>query len=266
MSNWRAGILLALSTALLWATLPIAAKLALKGLDPFTLTWVRFVVAAVVTLAWVGWRHGFARFRNLRPSTWAWLALAALTLVGNYLLYLVGLDLTTPANAQVLIQTAPLMMGLGGVLLFKERFRPIQWIGLAVLLAGMSMFFSDQLMALVREAQTYIGGVAVIFAAAISWAAYALIQKKLGPQIDGQAVLLVVYLVGAVVLMPLGTPSAVLHLSVEAGWAVAYCCVNTVLAYGAFAASVQLWDSSRVSAVLTLTPLGTLLLVQAITG
>jgi drug/metabolite transporter (DMT)-like permease len=265
VTGWRAGLLLALSTAVLWATLPIAAKLALQGVDPFTLTWVRFAVAGAFTVAYLGWRGGLGVYRTLGWRTWAWLALAALTLVGNYLLYLVGLELTTPANAQVLIQAAPLLMGLGGLVFFRERFRPVQWLGLAVLLTGMGLFFSDQLIALVQQADTYVWGALTILAAAVSWAAYALVQKKVGGVIKGQGVLLFVYVVGTLLLFPTSTPSALAGLSVGATVAVVYCCLNTVLAYGAFAASVEVWESARVSAVLTLTPLGTLFFVQLIT-
>src|SRR6185295_2354036 len=46
--------------------------------------------------------------RGLAPRHWALLALAALMLTGNYVFYLLGVKYTTPANAQLLIQAAPL--------------------------------------------------------------------------------------------------------------------------------------------------------------
>ena len=44
--RWRLGLTLALTTAALWATLPVALKIALETIDPWTLTWARFAVAA----------------------------------------------------------------------------------------------------------------------------------------------------------------------------------------------------------------------------
>ncbi len=38
----------------------------------------------------------------------------------------------------------------------------------------------------------------------------------------------------------------------------AFCSANTLVAYGAFAAALEHWEASRVSAVLALTPLATL--------
>jgi drug/metabolite transporter (DMT)-like permease len=49
--RWRLGFGLTMATALFWATLPIALKVALEILDPITLTWFRFVVAMLFTLA-----------------------------------------------------------------------------------------------------------------------------------------------------------------------------------------------------------------------
>ena len=48
--RWRLGLAMALTTALSWATLPVALKITLEQLDPYTLTWFRFLVAAAVAL------------------------------------------------------------------------------------------------------------------------------------------------------------------------------------------------------------------------
>ena len=49
--RWRLGLALALVTAACWSTLPVALKVMLAELDPFTLTWIRFVIAGGVMLA-----------------------------------------------------------------------------------------------------------------------------------------------------------------------------------------------------------------------
>ena len=43
--RWKLGLLLALVTAACWATLPVALKITLEQVDPYTLTWFRFVLA-----------------------------------------------------------------------------------------------------------------------------------------------------------------------------------------------------------------------------
>jgi drug/metabolite transporter (DMT)-like permease len=49
--RWRLGLSLAVVTALLWGTLPLALKVALQQIDGITITWCRFTVSAIVLLA-----------------------------------------------------------------------------------------------------------------------------------------------------------------------------------------------------------------------
>lgn len=264
-ASGRAGLGLALSalTAACWATLPVALKLTLEALDPITLTWFRFLVAALLTGAWLAARGGLRGYGALGRRGLALLALAAAMLVGNYVFYLLGVQRTTPGNAQLVIQLAPLLMALGGVWLFGERFRAAQWIGLALLAGGMGLFFSDQLRAALH-APGYVAGTLLVVLAAAVWAVYALAQKQLLVKLGSMQVLVVIYAAAALVLWPFAQPGALLALD-GLQWALlAFCALNTVVAYGAFAEALAHWEASRVSAVLATTPLLCLVAVAAV--
>ena len=129
--QWKLGLMLALVTAACWATLPVALKLSLQVIDPLTLTWFRFAFAAVFMLIWLGRKRQLAPIAALGGRHRVLLVAATVLLVGNYVGYILGAQYTTPGNAQLLIQLAPLLMAVGGVLIFKEHFLPGQWLGLA---------------------------------------------------------------------------------------------------------------------------------------
>lgn len=262
--QWRLGLGLSLCTALCWATLPLALKVLVGVLDPVTLTWFRFVVAAGCTTAWLAWRGELGGYRALSGRGWALLMLAALMLLGNYVFYLLGVQHTSPANAQLLIQLAPLLMALGGIWLFREPFRAAQWAGLALLVAGLGLFFHDQLhQAWAREAAAgsarhaggYVLGSALVVVGAVVWAVYALAQKQLLVKLGSMQVLLAIYVAAAVVLLPFATPRALLALDGRQWALLGFCALNTVGAYGAFAEALAHWEASRVSAVIATTPL-----------
>lgn len=264
--HWRLGLTLTVITALCWATLPIALKIALDVLDPITLTWFRFLVAALFTAAWLGLRGKLrgprAGYGGLGRRGWLMLLVAAVMLVGNYVFYLLGVQHTTPANAQLLIQLAPLLMALGGIWVFGERFRAAQWIGLSLLALGMALFFADQLAAAAR-APGYVLGSALVIVGAIVWAVYALLQKQLLVKLGSMQILLFIYVVATLMLLPFAHPATLLQLD-ALHWAVlAFCAFNTIGAYGAFAEALAHWEASRVSAILATTPL---LCIAAITG
>jgi drug/metabolite transporter (DMT)-like permease len=260
--RWRLGLLLALSTAALWATLPVALKVALEQLDPWTLTWARFAFAAVVVLAWLGARGGLGGYRGHPGSRWMLLAAAGALLVGNYVGYLLGLDRTTPTNAQLLIQAAPLLMALGGIALFGERFTAGQWAGLAAVTLGLGLFFADQFAAVPDAGARYLWGSLLVLLAALVWAGYALLQKQLLNHFSSTQVLAAIYVLASVLLWPLATPSRLLDLDALHLAAFAFCAFNTLLAYGAFAEALAHWEASRVSVVLACTPLLTVATVE----
>ena len=262
--RWRLGLMLALVTAALWATLPVALKVALEALDPYTLTWARFAFAALAVGGWLAWRGEWSRFRGLSAGPWLLLVAAALMLIGNYVFYLLGLHYTTPANAQLLIQAAPLLMALGGIVVFREHYNGWQWTGLLAIVGGLGLFFADQLARPAPAGSRYVLGSSLVLLGAVVWAVYALAQKQLLRQLSSTAILGFIYLVAALLLWPLAQPGKLATLDATHWIALAYCALNTLGAYGAFAEALDHWEASRVSVVLALTPLLTVATVELV--
>ena len=258
--NWKKGLVLSLITVLFWSTLPVALKLSLTATDAMTLTWFRFLTAGIFTAIVIVSRNKLGEFKRLNASQWAWLCLAAAMLIGNYVLFLIGLEMTSPANAQVFIQLAPLLMTLGGVLIFKESFSRMQMLGVIAILIGLSLFFSDQIKQIISS--DYTSGIWVMFAAALTWAIYALIQKKLAQVLSSQSILSFIYLFATVLLFIWSDLDSHAEITSVQWWAIAYACINTVIAYGAFAEALNHWNASRVGMILALTPVTTLLFIN----
>jgi len=261
LNHWKKGLFLSLLTVLCWSTLPVSLKISLSATDAFTLTWFRFITAGLITFFILVSRNKLKEFKSLNKYDWAWLGIAALMLIGNYVLFLIGMNMTSPGNAQVFIQMAPLLMTLGGVLIFKESFNKFQMVGVVSILIGLILFFQDQIQQIL--ASDYTAGIWVMFAAALTWAIYALIQKKLAAKLSSQSILFFIYAFASLVMFywsDLGSFSSINSLQ---WWAVFYACLNTVIAYGAFAEALNHWNASRVGMILALTPVLTLLFINA---
>ena len=247
----------AAATMLLWGVLPLALGVVLESLDAATVTFVRFTLAAAVLGAWLAARGRLPALGRLGRTGWALLAVATLGLAANYVGYLVGLGRTSPANAAVLSQAAPLLLALGGVFVFREHFTRLQWLGFLVLVVGIGVFFGGQLRALAADAARYREGAAILVVASLVWAVYGLAQKQLLRALPAQALMLLIYAGCALCLLPLSSPAGVLLLEPLPAALLLFCAANTLLAYGAFAAALEHWEASRVSAVISLTPLAT---------
>ena len=257
-TNWRLGFTLSLTTAALWGLLPIALKVVLEAMDAYTIVWWRFAIAMAGLGAFLAARGALPRIRGAGRTAIALVAVATLTLIGNFVLYLVALDHATPSVTQVVIQLAPLLLLVGGVLVFHERLAGAQWAGFIVLAAGLVLFFNARLPELLRPAEGLGLGVALTVGAAVSWAIYGLAQKQLQRHFSAQQVLFMIYVGATVLLLPTATPAEIFALDGLQLGMLAFCCANTLAAYGAFVEALAFWDVSRVSAVLATAPLFTL--------
>jgi drug/metabolite transporter (DMT)-like permease len=256
--RWKLGLGLALTAAAFWGVLPIALKIALEGMDAYTITWYRFVMAGAVLGLILAATGSLPPLRLMTPKAGVLFALALAGLVGNYVLYLLSLLHTTPAVAQIVIQLGPMFFLLGGVLILKERFSPGQWIGFSALVTGLLLFFNSRLPELLEVSKGTGLGVLLLVMAAIIWAVYGVAQKQLTNILRPQQILLLIYAGAAAVLLPAATPAAIVGMNRIQFWMLIFSSANTLIAYGAFAEALDHWEVSRVGAVLALAPLFTL--------
>ncbi|HCN44870.1 MAG TPA: EamA family transporter, partial [Pseudomonas sp.] len=259
--RWAYGLFLALLTAVLWGILPVKLKQVLQVMDPVSVTWYRLLVSGSLLFAWLGARRDLPSFSVLgRRGKWL-VAVCVLGLTGNYVLYLIGLNLVSAGTAQLVVQIGPVLLLIGSVVVFKESFTVGQGIGLALLLVGFGLFFNQRLDELLTSLGAYTTGVLVILAASSVWVFYALGQKQLLTVWNSKQVMMVIYLFCALLLTPWAQPLEVLQLSALQCWLLLACCLNTLVAYGAFAEALAHWEASRVSATLAITPLVTFVTV-----
>ena len=255
--RWLYGLLLALTTALLWGILPIKLKEVLQVMDPITVTWYRLLVAGAILFVWLGAKRRLPHFAPLGRRGFGLLALAVGGLVANYVLYLVGLNMLSPGTTQLVIQMAPILFLVASLLVFRESFSFGQGLGMVILLLGFGLFFNQRLEELLTSMTRYTSGVLIVLAAAFVWVFYGLAQKQLLTQWSSPQIMLVLYLTCALMLTPWAHPLQALQLSALQGWLLLACCLNTLVAYGAFAEALAHWEASRVSATLAVTPLVT---------
>ncbi len=260
--RWQLGLVLALLPVVLWSLLPIGLAVVLKPLDVYTITWFRFTLSSGLLLMYLGWRGQLPTRQMLGQVSVSMVGVAIAALAANYLTFVAGLERTSPANAEVIIQLAPVLLLLGGVVIFRERFGRMQALGLLLLMGGMVLFFNEQLAQWraesLQQGSSYQLGCGLLVVAALAWAIYALLQKQLLAVLTSNMTMLLICGGCALLLLPVAQPDRLLTLT-GLEWAMlVFCGLNTLVAYGAFAASLHHWEASRVSAILSLTPLTTI--------
>lgn len=126
-----------------------------------------------------------------------------------------------------------------------------------MLLSGLVMFFNTSLIEIFTRLTDYVG---VIFgvAAATVWVSYGVAQKVLLRRLASQQILFLLYTLCTIALLPLAEPGDFPVKQLATGMP-DFCGLNTLVGYGALAEAMARWQAAQVSALITLTPLFTLL-------
>jgi RarD protein len=248
------GITYAGVTALLWGFLPIFMKIALQEFSGGSIVWFRFTFAFGVLFL-------ILKFQNKQPesiikSPPGFGVLAGILLAANYFYFLKGVETGTPSNAGILIQVAPVMLVFLGVVVFKERFKWNQGVGLAIAVVGFILFYRDQSRQWGSEAYTETS--VYMVAAAVLWVGYMVFQKKLAVTHKAQHLNLLVYGTAALVLIPTVVWTEFNNPNFGSWLLMIFLGVNTLLAYGCLAEAVNYIPLWLISVVITLNPFITL--------
>jgi drug/metabolite transporter (DMT)-like permease len=260
--RWRLGLALSLVTVATWGILPIFLRLLLEAMDAPTITWYRFLMAAVFTVLLLLRTGKLPKLRGMSRVTLGLIVLSIAGLCGNYICFLLGLDRMTAASAQIVIQLGPLFLLLGSLVVFREAFSWRQGVGVVVFVIGLLLFFNQRMDQLFDGGSVYGFGALLIVVASASWSIYALAQKQLLRTYSSTQILLILYLAAVVVYTPTAKPAGILELNGFQLFLLLFTGANVIVAYGCFTEAMAHWEASRVSAVLAMVPLVTLAAVE----
>ena len=254
-----------------WGFNQVATKLAIHDIPPLTQATIRSAVAALLIAGWCKLR-GIPLLR--RDGTLAAGIAAGVLFALEFILIYQGLVYTTATRAVLFIYLAPFFVVLGArIVLPVDRFRPAQWLGLALSFAGMLVAFGLPTPAM--DPRQILGDVMMV-GAAIFWAATTLLTKASAlNRVSAEKVMLYQLVVSA----PIMAAAALLfgeHVtqvpSALATAALAYQTLWVVsITFVVWYALVMRYSANRLSAFTFLTPLfgvaaGHLVLGEPLTG
>jgi drug/metabolite transporter (DMT)-like permease len=255
--KWQAGFLFALLTAAQWGIGPPLLKELLPVLGSATIVWCRLTISALVLGAYFATNRTTPWRNLLEPRNAGLIAIATVGLLGNYIAFMWGLEHIAPGAAQVLGQLGPLSLLVGGVVIFREPFSPLQWLGIVLAIFGLCLFFHKHFDVIMQLGGYGVGLLWVLFASLL-WGAFGLAQKALSRRVGSQQVLLVIYTIGIVAYLPGAQFDRIPEMSRLSILYLLLASLSVVASYITLSSAMKRWDASRVSAILTTTPLFTL--------
>ena len=156
------------------------------------------------------------------------------------------------------MQLTPIIVLLGGLILFKESFSRLQWVGFGVLILGIGLFFNQRYAELLFVVEDYGGGVWLVIAAAVLWGIFMLVQKRLLRHLPSTSIMALVNWFGILLFLPLARPSRILDLAPLPILLLACAAVFALVSYLSFGEALKRLEASRMGALVSLTPLITI--------
>lgn len=257
---------------LIWASNSIMVKVVLREVTPLTLTWLRFLVAALfyVPFAAATWRRapGYSR------REWVLVVGAGICLVPVFSLTLYwALIYTSVANTALVRMTEPAWVLLLGAAILGERASRRQVAGLVLALAG-----TAALVLLGRQPSVsgdhHMLGMAFMIANSIAWVLYILCFKHLLARHRVTLVTVHAALAGSVVLFLVTGPTQGMEVAREAAsmsgtaWAlvIAMAIVVTIGSNQLFSYGLQRVTAGAAAAYSYLTPVLAALMARLFLG
>jgi drug/metabolite transporter (DMT)-like permease len=247
-------------TPLLWTVNIVVARMAPGVVSPHVLALGRWALAGVL-LAWVARQELWSQRHAIWAARGQYLALGAcgMWICGAWV-YWAG-QTTQAMNISLIYSAAPVMIALGSVWWLGEHFARRQVAGVVLAMAGVVHVVVRGQWAALTDVQWVLGDLLIV-GAAMSWAAFALMQKKWSSPLGSTARLAAMCAGGVVVLLPFAlwelTLSHTPVVGAEAwGLMAVAALLPGVVAYGVYGWTQKVLGASRVAVTLYLGPLYT---------
>jgi drug/metabolite transporter (DMT)-like permease len=172
------------AVTMIWGGTFVAGRYLAAGLDPLLAATVRFVLASLALLVFLG----VARIRLVRPTSAQWVQLMVLGFFGIFfynLCFFYGLHYINASRASLIVALNPAVIGLASWLLFKERLGCFKLVGIALCLGGAGLVIVSRNPQLLQGAADAWVGDLLIFGCVVGWGVYSLfsrgLNQRLGP-------------------------------------------------------------------------------------
>lgn len=255
------GFLLAFTAAVMWSLLPIILQPVLTAMNAQTIVWFRFMIAAIGLFCLLALSKKLPKITALGARYRKFVLLGIIGLAANFYLFNLSLKYIPATASQIISPLSSFAMLFSGILLFKERFGLHQKVGLILLLIGLPLFFNDRFADFAAMNQFSIG-ILIGISASLIWVGYGIAQKMLLTKFSSQQILLMIYFGCGILFTPFAEFSQVNNLSPFTWGCLIFCCLNTLIAYGSYAEALNRWEVSKVSMVMPMIPILTIIFTQ----
>jgi drug/metabolite transporter (DMT)-like permease len=171
-------ILLMLFVVLAWGSAFPLLKVVLTEVSPMTLGLIRFLVASPFLVLYAYVAHGRGYWRTFVENPFLLILMGLTGVTGYNLLQNLAAEVSSPMSQSIIISSNPMMVALLSAILLKEKIGRTRMLGIAIGFAGVLTIVLSEDSTAFSGSSSLVGDLLNV-GAALSWALYSVLSKKL---------------------------------------------------------------------------------------
>jgi drug/metabolite transporter (DMT)-like permease len=196
MNRW--GIIAGLAAAAIWGAMYVVSKVVMEVIPPFTLITLRLLLGSLTLWLIIAFQGGigFTRRQYMQVVAVGWIGYGI-----SIGFQFVGTNLSTASNGALVTSATPAFVLLFGAWILGERITKRRLAALGMATVGVIIVIDPRTASLSSE--MFLGNLSLV-AAAITWALYSVLIRKVTRDLDTLRVSLVAFWGGFFVAIPIG--------------------------------------------------------------
>jgi drug/metabolite transporter (DMT)-like permease len=180
-----------------WSFSFVWFKIANRGYEPITIVFIRLIMAIVFLSAFLWVTKRFARIRKGDRKYFFLLALFEpfLYFLGESF----GLTYVSSTVGSVIISTIPVFAVIFAFVIYREKLKLINYLGVIVSFAGVLIFITNSTGTITLDPK----GLALMFLAVVSATGYNMVLHRLASAYDPVTIVNIQNIIGAILFLPL---------------------------------------------------------------
>lgn len=242
---------------LIWALSWIFIKNALEELSPYSLAFLRFLVASpILLIIMLATKKEHMQINLSEIPIYITLSLTGVTLL--YALEFTALKYTTTINASLLVNLSVIFIALFSFFFLHEKLKIKEWFGIFISFVGVFLIVSKGSFTFLNE-KTFFGDILMIITAFL-WMIYSIVGKKFLEKKDPLVVTTYTLISGTLLLIPFYFYDSfpIFEISITSWISIFYLAIFcSVFAYIFWFQAIKEETASKVAVFLYLIPLFT---------
>ena len=199
MTTTKVYLLMIMST-IFWAGAFIAAKLSSPFIPPFTLTFLRFLIATIVLYIIMKYKKQ-KLYKLTKKDIPVFLITGIVGMFGYHVLFFIAVKYTTAINSSIIGASNPIITAILSIIFLKDKVTYKRVLGIILSFIGVFLTLTNANLDIVKSF-SFNKGDLIMLVAVVMWASYSVFSKWVMPRYSPLTLTFYSFLFCTIIIIP----------------------------------------------------------------